>query len=40
MVKRFDQRSQTSWKWLEMKITELGILSHPGYKISFGITIY
>ncbi|KAI9138930.1 HAD subfamily IIID h [Paraphysoderma sedebokerense] len=27
--------SQTSWRALEMKITELGILTHPGYKIAF-----
>lgn len=30
--------SQTSWKWLEMKITSLGMLTHPSYKISFGAT--
>ena len=27
--------SQTSWKWLEAKITELGMLDHPSYKIAF-----
>ncbi|KAJ3017284.1 hypothetical protein HKX48_003638, partial [Thoreauomyces humboldtii] len=27
--------SQTAWKWLEMKITELGMLTHPGYRIAF-----
>eukprot|EP00808_Paulinella_micropora_P006091 g43827.t1 len=27
--------SQTSWRWLEMKLTELGILTHPRYKICF-----
>ncbi|KAL3894943.1 MAG: hypothetical protein SGCHY_004985, partial [Lobulomycetales sp.] len=27
--------SQTSWKWLEMKITELGLLTHPAYRIAF-----
>ncbi|KNC96111.1 HAD hydrolase, family IIID [Spizellomyces punctatus DAOM BR117] len=27
--------SQTSWKWLEMKITELGILTHSSYRIAF-----
>jgi len=27
--------SQTSWRWLEMKLTELGILTHPAYKILF-----
>ena len=27
--------SQTSWKWLEMKITELGLLTHSDYKIAF-----
>ncbi|KAL7534479.1 hypothetical protein ACHAXR_005904 [Thalassiosira sp. AJA248-18] len=27
--------SQTSWRWLEMKLTELGMLTHPGYKICF-----
>ncbi|KAI9091471.1 HAD-like domain-containing protein [Phlyctochytrium arcticum] len=27
--------SQTSWKWLEMKVTELGILTHPAYRIAF-----
>ncbi|KAG2172970.1 hypothetical protein INT44_004711 [Umbelopsis vinacea] len=28
--------SQTSWRTLEAKVTELGILSHPDYKIAFG----
>jgi len=32
--------SQTSWKWLEMKITSLGMLTHPNYRISFGETIF
>lgn len=27
--------SQTSWRWLEVKLTELGLLSHESYKISF-----
>eukprot|EP00611_Tribonema_gayanum_P020840 TRINITY_DN3892_c0_g1_i5.p2 TRINITY_DN3892_c0_g1~~TRINITY_DN3892_c0_g1_i5.p2 ORF type:complete len:319 (-),score=108.48 TRINITY_DN3892_c0_g1_i5:547-1503(-) len=27
--------SQTSWRWLELKLTELGLLYHPAYKISF-----
>ena len=27
--------SQTSWRWLEIKLTELGMISHPGYKICF-----
>lgn len=27
--------SQTSWRWLETKLTELGMLTHPGYKICF-----
>ncbi|KAH6587583.1 hypothetical protein BASA50_011188 [Batrachochytrium salamandrivorans] len=27
--------SQTSWKWLEMKITELGMLTHLDYRIAF-----
>ena len=27
--------SQTSWRWLEMKLTELGMLTHPRYKILF-----
>ncbi|CAM9333140.1 unnamed protein product [Phaeothamnion confervicola] len=27
--------SQTSWRWLEIKLTELGMLTHPGYKICF-----
>eukprot|EP00455_Lapot_gusevi_P007061 TRINITY_DN13030_c0_g2_i1.p1 TRINITY_DN13030_c0_g2~~TRINITY_DN13030_c0_g2_i1.p1 ORF type:complete len:355 (+),score=45.58 TRINITY_DN13030_c0_g2_i1:80-1144(+) len=27
--------SQTSWRWLELKLTELGLLTHPNYRISF-----
>lgn len=27
--------SQTHWKWLEIKLTELGMLMHPNYKICF-----
>lgn len=27
--------SQTSWRWLETKLTELGMVSHPGYKFCF-----
>lgn len=27
--------SQTSWRWLEIKLTELGMLTNPGYKICF-----
>jgi len=27
--------SQTSWKWLEIKLTELGMLTHPRYKLCF-----
>lgn len=27
--------SQTSWRWLEVKLTELGILTNPSYRISF-----
>ncbi|KAJ3120461.1 hypothetical protein HK098_004575 [Nowakowskiella sp. JEL0407] len=27
--------SQTSWRWLEAKITELGMLTSPNYKIAF-----
>lgn len=27
--------SQTSWRWLEVKLTELGMLTHPGYKFVF-----
>lgn len=27
--------SQTSWKWLEIKLTELGILLHPNYRVCF-----
>jgi len=27
--------SQTSWRWLEAKLTELGLLMHDRYKISF-----
>ena len=25
--------SQTHWKWVEMKLTELGMLEHPDYKV-------
>ncbi|KAI9280946.1 HAD-like domain-containing protein [Umbelopsis sp. AD052] len=31
--------SQTSWRTLEAKVTELGILSHPDYKIAFVMDI-
>jgi ubiquitin-like domain-containing CTD phosphatase 1 len=27
--------SQTSWRWLETKLTELGMLTHSGYKFCF-----
>lgn len=27
--------SQTSWRWLETKLTELGMLTHPGYRFCF-----
>ena len=27
--------SQTSWRWLETKLIELGMLSNPGYKFCF-----
>ncbi|GMH72201.1 hypothetical protein TL16_g05856 [Triparma laevis f. inornata] len=27
--------SQTSWRWLEIKLTELGMLTSPNYKINF-----
>ena len=27
--------SQTSWRWLELKLTELGMLTHSNYKILF-----
>ena len=27
--------SQTSWRWLETKLIELGMISHPGYKFCF-----
>lgn len=27
--------SQTSWRWLETKLTELGMLTNPGYKFCF-----
>lgn len=30
--------SQTSWRWLEIKLTQLGILTHPDYHVSFGTT--
>jgi ubiquitin-like domain-containing CTD phosphatase 1 len=27
--------SQTSWRWLETKLTELGMIANPGYKFCF-----
>ncbi|KAJ1480511.1 hypothetical protein T484DRAFT_1810443 [Baffinella frigidus] len=27
--------SQTSWRWLELKLTEMGILQNPKYALSF-----
>lgn len=27
--------SQTSWRWLETKLIELGLINHPSYKICF-----
>eukprot|EP01027_Heterolobosea_sp_BB2_P016360 GEZU01023305.1.p1 GENE.GEZU01023305.1~~GEZU01023305.1.p1 ORF type:complete len:268 (-),score=93.56 GEZU01023305.1:247-1050(-) len=27
--------SQTSWRWLEAKLTEMGILQHPDFKVAF-----
>ncbi|KAL3920304.1 MAG: hypothetical protein SGILL_003327 [Bacillariaceae sp.] len=27
--------SQTSWRWLETKLVELGMIAHPGYKFCF-----
>ena len=27
--------SQTSWRWIEHKLTELGMLTNPGYKFCF-----
>lgn len=27
--------SQTSWRWLEIKLTELGLLTHPAYRLCF-----
>lgn len=27
--------SQTSWRWLEVKLTELGMITNPNYKICF-----
>eukprot|EP00299_Pterocystis_sp_00344_P009553 c4058_g1_i1.p1 GENE.c4058_g1_i1~~c4058_g1_i1.p1 ORF type:complete len:325 (+),score=66.53 c4058_g1_i1:33-977(+) len=27
--------SQTSWRWLELKLTELGLLTHQNFKIAF-----
>ena len=27
--------SQTSWRWLETKLIELGMLIHPGYRFCF-----
>ena len=29
--------SQTNWKWLELKLTELGMLSRKDYKICFAL---
>lgn len=26
--------SQTSWRWLELKLTELGFLSNPNYRLA------
>eukprot|EP00743_Colponemidia_sp_Colp-15_P008983 GILK01009802.1.p1 GENE.GILK01009802.1~~GILK01009802.1.p1 ORF type:complete len:340 (-),score=49.87 GILK01009802.1:170-1189(-) len=31
--------SQTKWTWLEMKITELGMLTNPNYRIMFVLDI-
>ena len=31
--------SQTKWTWLEMKLTELGLLSHPNFSIMFVLDI-
>merc|ERR1712226_753271 len=27
--------SQTSWRWLETKLIELGMVNHPGYRFCF-----
>lgn len=27
--------SQTSWRWLEVKLTELGLLAHPRFRFAF-----
>ena len=27
--------SQTGWRWLELKVTELGMMNSPNYKICF-----
>lgn len=27
--------SQTSWRWLEVKLTELGLLTNPAYRLAF-----
>jgi ubiquitin-like domain-containing CTD phosphatase 1 len=27
--------SQTGWRWLELKVTELGMMTHATYKICF-----
>jgi len=27
--------SQTSWRWLEVKLTEMGLLTNPNFRISF-----
>ena len=29
--------SQTSWRWLETKLIELNMLTHPGYKFCFAL---
>jgi ubiquitin-like domain-containing CTD phosphatase 1 len=31
--------SQTSWRWLETKLIELGMVTHPGYKVRDQITL-
>ena len=32
--------SQTSWRWLEAKLTEMGILTHSHFKVCFGIKYF
>jgi len=27
--------SQTSWRWVEVKLTEMGLLTHPNFRITF-----